>query len=383
MAAALPSAIGRRIALAAAAAARGLHTGGDWRTGAHVVGAHLDTYYSRTATSALRGAAVEPAQRLTGDTEADTVIIGGGFAGVNTALALVERSPTHRVVLLEANRLGWAASGRNGGFAHPGYSLNMSALAKAVGVAHARALWDLTFESLATMRARVAAWSAAGGEHSPLASTIYEGMLTASWFDDEAGMRSEVEEGNAILGREYFEFWPRARVNATYSTKRYYDGVYDPLSFHFHSLNYAEGVAAAARCVRPWCLAVARWFFMRIDVCARCCLRRAKGARLYECSPAAEVSLGRPGEGRVTVTTRDGARVKANQVVLCGSAYMASLRGVPTDRIRRAILPVMTYACVTEPLGAERLASLMKARHCVTGECAMCRSSPLPQLLMA
>jgi gamma-glutamylputrescine oxidase len=148
--------------------------------------------------------------------------------------------PSHGVA-----QIAWAASGRNGGFVHPGYSIDLFSLAKRVGPDHARALWNLTVDALETIRGRVKAWApscASAAGVAPLAP----GMLTASWFDTAADTRAEVDAGNELLGRQYFHFWPRERVRSLYKTSRYYDGVYDPDSFHFHSLNYANAVAAAA-----------------------------------------------------------------------------------------------------------------------------------------
>jgi gamma-glutamylputrescine oxidase len=252
---------------AARIVARALHTGADFLAGPPNPGAHIESYYSRTTPVRDAYPALEE------DADVDVVVIGGGFAGVNTALSLAQHGK--RVAVLESNRVAWAASGRNGGFAHPGYSLNMFELERLVGTSHTRALWDLTFDSLDMIRSRVRRWTAgapprAGSEH--LASSVHDGMLVASWFDDAAGTASEVEEGNRILGREYFSMWPRERVRATYATnkcvarsipetpirhatllhlpvrraRRYYDAIMDPASFHFHSLNYAQCVAAEA-----------------------------------------------------------------------------------------------------------------------------------------
>lgn len=137
---------------------------------------HKDTYYSRTLEAQSSGLH----HPLRNSVEADVVIIGGGLAGVNTALSLAERG--RKTVLLEAGRIGWAASGRNGGFAHPGYSLGMGDLVETVGVSHARALWNLTFDSMKTIRTRMAKWQAAG--RGGVSASVQPGMLTCSWFDD-------------------------------------------------------------------------------------------------------------------------------------------------------------------------------------------------------
>lgn len=125
---------------------------------------------------------------------------------------------------------------------------------------------------------------------------------------------ADVDFGNQVLGRDYFQFWDRARVRSTYATPRYYDGVYDPDSFHFHSLNYALEVAADAR---------------------------AAGAAIHEQSPAAAVDL--LSDGRKRVSTLAGPSVTADHVVMCGSAYLPSLGGNvgsgAAARVRRAVLP--------------------------------------------
>jgi gamma-glutamylputrescine oxidase len=217
--------------------------GADHHAAAQAGGAHIDSFYSRSAAPA---AAYAP---FTGERDTDVVVLGGGLAGVNTALACAQRGL--RVTLLEANRVGWAASGRNGGFVHPGFSLDLFSLASRVGISHARALWQLSHDALGTIRRRVEAW-APGCASAAGAVPLAPGMLTASWFNDEAGTQAEVETGNQLLGRDYFQFWPRDRVRGLYRTSRYYDGVYDPDSFHFHSLNYAQAVAQAARCAGAW-----------------------------------------------------------------------------------------------------------------------------------
>ena len=75
---------------------------------------YIDSYYSRTRTDDVRRTPLD------GTVEAETCVVGGGLAGLATALALAEKGRS--VVLIEARRVGWGASGRNGGFVSPGYS---------------------------------------------------------------------------------------------------------------------------------------------------------------------------------------------------------------------------------------------------------------------
>lgn len=214
---------------------RALHIGADiWPQ--NITGAHIESYYSRTAIK-------NSAQALHSNVDCEVCVIGGGLAGINTANSLAERGV--KVVLLEANKLGWAASGRNGGFAHPGYSLDLFSLAKLVGASHARALWELSVDSVDMMRARIAKWQTEGRVET--ANSVQPGMVVCSWFDNAAGTHAEVVAGNSIIGSDYWQFWDRSTVRQKYNTNKYYDAVYDPAAFHFHSLNYALEVARDAR----------------------------------------------------------------------------------------------------------------------------------------
>ena len=103
-----------------------------------------DSWYEATAR---RDA---PAPPLEGDVEADVCVVGAGLSGCSTALHLAERG--YRVVLLEAERVGYGASGRSGGQIIPGYSCGMGKFAAQVGQAEARRLWDFSVEGVELTR---------------------------------------------------------------------------------------------------------------------------------------------------------------------------------------------------------------------------------------
>ncbi len=273
-------------------------------------GGHVDSYYSRT----LVGRRDHPPLR--GEARTGVCIIGGGLAGLATALGLAERGVEAR--LLEARRVGWGASGRNGGFVSPGFSLGIEALTKRVGRDHAARLYRLTQEAMALIRARIARFA--------IACQPVEGKVIASWFDDRAGM-----ERTAALRRERFgeavDFWPRQKLRELYRSERYYDGVFLAEAFHLHPLNFALGIAAAAE---------------------------AAGAVVHEASPVTSVA---PAGDGLEVET-EGGRLRAEQVVYCCSGYLEGLE----PRLARATLPVGTYVMATEPLG-ERLETAIRAPY--------------------
>ena len=97
------------------------------------------SYYAATAH------AFEPAPALDGEIETDVVVIGGGYTGLHAALNAAERG--YRVVLLEAERIGWGASGRNGGQMIPGWRKGAAELVKSFGAVKAKTLFGMALEA--------------------------------------------------------------------------------------------------------------------------------------------------------------------------------------------------------------------------------------------
>jgi gamma-glutamylputrescine oxidase len=277
---------------------------------------YIETYYRDTVRGAHSYAPVR------GTVKADVCVIGGGLAGLNTALGLVQRGRTP--VLLEGKRLGWGASGRNGGFVAKGYAADLMKLKKKLGPDHARALVDLTKEARALIRARVDQYDIPCGPLAP-------GVLTVSWRDNADAVKRAVDDLNATydLG---FEFWGRDRVRAQCHTQKYFDGVYSPGDFQFHPLTYVHGLARAIV---------------------------AGGGSVHENSAATHISR-LPGK-RWRITTAHGAIIEADAVVLCCSIYIDGLE----PRLRNACFPVRTYVMVTQPLAAEDLKNSIDTPHAI------------------
>ena len=110
---------------------------------------YIDSYYARTANA---GEARPP---LDGVVEAEVCVIGGGLAGLSTALGLAERGVS--VVVLETHRAGWGASGRNGGFVAGGFSESLRALDRRLGGDHAKRLHGLSRDAVSLIRRRISA----------------------------------------------------------------------------------------------------------------------------------------------------------------------------------------------------------------------------------
>ncbi|MDR0182212.1 NAD(P)/FAD-dependent oxidoreductase [Lysobacter arvi] len=245
---------------------------------------------------------------LRGRLDASVCVIGGGFAGLNTALGLAERG-AHGVVLLESQRVGFGASGRNGGFVFGGFSRGEESLLQDLGPERARDLYAGTTGAVELIRARTERY---GIE----CDRVDAGVIWANWFRDPAILK----ERQRLLERRFGVYWdwlPRERLRSLVHTSRYHDGLFEPAAFHFHPLKYARGIARAAM---------------------------AQGVAVHEQTPA--MALERAGAGR-RVRTPDGV-VEAEQVVLACGGYLAGLRA----EVDAGVLPIATYVMVTQPLGA-------------------------------
>ncbi|MBY0564393.1 MAG: FAD-binding oxidoreductase [Hyphomonadaceae bacterium] len=260
------------------------------------------SYYVATANR------FEHAPALEGEHEADVVVIGGGYTGLHAALNAVEKG--FSVILLEAGRIGWGASGRNGGQMIPGWRKGASELIAAYGEGRAKTLFDLALEARALTLDRIA-------RHAIACDAIVNGHMTlAAKRNDLHWMHNEADVLARVMN------YPNARVLdanealSHVSASGFHGGLLDEGGGHLHPLNYALGLAAAAR---------------------------AGGVSLYE---NARVTRLDTGNGVIAHTER--GRVRARFGVLACDALIDGLE----TRIAKRIMPVANYLIATEPLSA-------------------------------
>jgi gamma-glutamylputrescine oxidase len=245
---------------------------------------------------------------LSGRRAVNVCIIGGGLAGLSTALGLVERG-VRDVAVLEAQQVGFGASGRNGGFVFGGYSLDCADLLRILGPERARELYVLTTDAVDLMRQRIERYQIA-------CDATHAGVILANWFDQPARLDAQRRLMRDSFGVDW-EPLPASALAAQLKTRRYHGGLFERNAFHFHPLKYVLGIAHAVT---------------------------AAGAQIYGHSPA--IRLRQQASGFIVETA--GGCIEARQVVIAGGGYLRDV----CPLVERAILPIATYVMTTEPLGA-------------------------------
>ena len=273
------------------------------------------SWYAATAP------AVEPRPVLAGCERADVCVVGAGFTGVSAALHLAERG--YSVVVLEAERVGWGASGRNGGQVGSGLRESMDDLERALGPSRAGTLWALAEEAKVIIAERIARHGIECDWRSGnlLASTRERYM---GWMEDEA------EFCHRRFGYRGYRMLSRAEMREEVASERYVGGRMDKGGGHLHPLKFMVGMAAAAA---------------------------AAGVRIFEGSRVERIRWGRPAE----VSTARGGVVTAEHVFLAGNAHLGRLE----PRIESRIMPIVNHQLATEPLGERRARSLVRSGACV------------------
>ncbi|MDT4828696.1 Gamma-glutamylputrescine oxidoreductase [compost metagenome] len=255
-----------------------------------------------------------------GRVDAKVCILGGGLAGLSTALGLAERGVTD-VVVLESQRVGHGASGRNGGFVFGGYSLGNADLLATLGADEARRLYQLTLDAVELIRQRTR-------QYAIDCDLVDKGVILANWFNDP----SRLETPRQLMKQAYgvdWEYIPPGQLKEMLKTERYFGGLLERNAFHFHPLKYVHGVARTVA---------------------------GLGVRIHEQSPALAIEK----RADKYVVKTEGGEVHAEHVVFSGGGYA---RGVHR-RVERAVLPIATYVVATEPLGA-RLADAIDCESAV------------------
>lgn len=248
-----------------------------------------------------------PAPALQEAVQADVLVVGGGFAGLSAALEMAQRGLS--VVLLEADRIGSGASGRNGGQAIVGYASGQEPFEQQLGAADAARAWDMSVQAIDLIEQRIA-------EHG-IACDWRRGYVYVA--DRPAKVRALREEIDGLQARGIDCTWAEGdAVRGLIDSPRYVAAARENRSGHLHPLKYALGLARAAQ---------------------------AAGVRIHEHSPVTSLQRG----GTLVARTAQG-QVSARFGVLAGNCMLPEFGPAVAPEITPRIMPVGTYIIGTDPL---------------------------------
>ncbi|MDD1792867.1 FAD-binding oxidoreductase [Enterovibrio sp. ZSDZ42] len=274
---------------------------------------HTASYYAASANvSAQRDV-------LTDDVITDVCIIGAGYTGLSSALHLLEAG--FNVTVLEAARVGWGASGRNGGQIVNSYSRDIDVIEKTVGAEKAKLFGEMAFEGGKIIRDRIDKYN--------IQCDLKNGGVFAALNIKQ--MR-ELEHQKALWerhGNDQLEMLDTTEIRSVVDTQNYVGGLLDKSGGHIHPLNLALGEAAAVESL---------------------------GGKIYEHSAAIRIERGEP----VKVFTDKGS-VTASFLIVAGNAYLGGLM----PELRAKSMPCGTQVVATEPLTDLQAQSLLPQDYCV------------------
>ncbi len=243
----------------------------------------------------------------------DVCILGAGITGLSTAIELAEAG--FSVIVLEAHRIGWGASGRSGGQAIFGFGCDQAKITAEVGLEASRRMFDWSIEGLDLIKQRCAQYA-----------------IDCDWRDLHAHVPikarhvAELKAWQQDLAEHFdypLQWWDKAQLQSVMPNDRYLGALLDPRSGHLHPLKYTQGLAKAALSL---------------------------GVRIFEHSEVLRLERA----VKPVFKTRHG-EVRCDFAVLAGNAYVHGIAPELDDKI----MPVGTYIGATEVLGEQRACSLI------------------------
>ncbi len=267
---------------------------------------HTGSYYAATVNEVTNYPSLEGRQT------ADVCIIGSGFTGAATALTLAERG--YSVAVVEANRVGWGASGRNGGQVINGIS-GSSRMAKKYGESAAEALWAIRWRGNEIIRERVRKYD--------IQCDLKDGYAEVAVKPKHLEYIEEAYEELEDAGFEHrYEKWDRDETAEKLGTSAFHGAFVNYFDGHIHPLNLCIGEARAAA---------------------------GLGVRFFEQSPVVNITHGK----KAIVNTASGS-VEADAVLIAGNAYSQ----LESRKLSGLVFPAGSYIIGTEPLGDELAESI-------------------------
>jgi len=262
---------------------------------------HPNSYYADTINDALEFPVLE--QSIT----ADVCIVGAGFTGINTAINLAKKG--FDVVVIESAKVGWGASGRNGGQLITGFTYNPK-LSKGMDDASVQSVWELGAKTADLVRERIQEFKI----ECDLKSGFIEVALNKVQFQELIERKEDWEKRGY---QHQLTLVEQNEIRNYVGSANYVGGLIDSGSGHLHPLNLCLGEARAAT---------------------------NQGVRIFEQSKATSIDF-----GETVVTKTIQGNIQSKYLVLAGNAYIGTLH----KSLRRMIMPANSCIIATEPLSDE------------------------------
>jgi gamma-glutamylputrescine oxidase len=276
--------------------------------------AHVNSYYAATRNHTADFPVLEEL------VECDVCVIGAGYTGLSSALFLSEAG--YSVTVLEAAKVGFGASGRNGGQLVNSYSRDVDVIEERYGDKTAEVLGSMIFEGADIIRSRIKEYD--------IKCDYRPGGIFAALNKKQLNGLAEQKSSWERYGNKNLRMLDAADIKREVGCDNYVGGLLDMQGGHVHPLNLALGEAAAILSL---------------------------GGKIYEQSAAVEITYGEP----ITVRTAKGV-VRAKYLLIAGNAYL------PQDldnRVTRKSMPCGSQIVVTEPLSERVARSLITNNYCV------------------
>jgi len=259
--------------------------------------------------------------QLTSDINVDICIIGGGLTGISSAINLSKKG--YSVILCEARKIGWGASGRNGGQLGIGMRKDQFTIEKKLGLRHAKELWSLGLEAVEDVKNLI--------KENEIDCHLVNGVMSTACFEKDIDeYKFEIEHMAKNYDFEGYRFFNKEKIREEINSKMYLAGLLNSGSYHLNPLKLTLGLAKVAQ---------------------------KNKVKIFENTPIEKI---REEGDRVQVMSKKGL-IRANQVVVACNGYLDSILGSKKNKF----MPINNYVVATEPLGEKRARQIIKNNYAV------------------
>ena len=259
--------------------------------------------------------------QLTSDIAVDVCVIGGGLTGISSAINLSKKG--YSVILCEARKIGWGASGRNGGQLGIGMRKDQFTIEKKLGLRHAKELWSLGLEAVEDVKNLI--------KENEIDCHLVNGVMSTACFEKDIDeYKFEIEHMAKNYDFEGYKFFNKEKIREEINSKMYLAGLLNSGSYHLNPLKLTLGLAKVAQ---------------------------KNKVKIFENTPIEKI---REEGDRVQVMSKKGL-IRANQVVVACNGYLDSILGSKKNKF----MPINNYVVATEPLGEKRARQIIKNNYAV------------------